>query len=87
VGSVKFLVDGSFHEADQYVGTSTTIRDQQGGLMFTAYRFLIDCEPPFEAELARGMLGRIGTVSSANSTSNCYKLIAANSKMHDHAFT
>jgi hypothetical protein len=55
VGSVKFPVDGSLHEDDQHAGTGMTIRDQQGGLMFTAYRFVIDCEPPSEAKLARSM--------------------------------
>jgi ribonuclease HI len=50
-GTVKLSVDGSFHAGDHTAGMGMVMRDDQGNTIFTACRFLEQCDSPLEAEV------------------------------------
>jgi ribonuclease HI len=50
-GWVKLSVDGSFKSDDGSAGAGMALRDDLGNPIFTSYRFLLNYESPFEAEL------------------------------------
>jgi hypothetical protein len=46
-GTVKLSVDGSFHAGDHTAGMGMVMRDDQGNTIFTACRFLEQCDRHF----------------------------------------
>jgi hypothetical protein len=49
-GWVKLNCDGSVKLEDNTVGTGMILRDEEGQVVFSACRNLIDCSDPLEAE-------------------------------------
>jgi ribonuclease HI len=51
VGWVKFSTDRSFGASDHSAGAGMVLRDTVGTTIFTACRFMDDCDGPLEAEI------------------------------------
>jgi ribonuclease HI len=49
-GWVKLTIDGSFRESDHLAGLGMVLRNEEGWPVFSACRFISDCESPYEAE-------------------------------------
>jgi ribonuclease HI len=54
---VKLTVDGSFHERDQMVGVAIVLRNEEGWPIVSAFRYIPDCDSPYEAELCACLEG------------------------------
>jgi hypothetical protein len=50
-GWVKLKADGAWVKETRQGGTNMILHDEEGRILFTAYRFLQTCDSPLEAEL------------------------------------
>ncbi|XP_073355124.1 uncharacterized protein [Aegilops tauschii subsp. strangulata] len=66
VGTVALSVDGSFQEANGSTAAGMVLRNNDGSIIFAAYRFIFRCNDPLEAELHAIMQGVALAIQHSN---------------------